>query len=464
MERKNALEFYLVTDLHHYAPSLGTSGGAFEALDRREQKCLAETGAIIDAYFDRIINDKNIDIVLIAGDVSNNGAMESHLDLIPRLQRLKKAGKKIYLITATHDYYVEGNNTGKAFKCVGDETVPATPTSREQLIELYHEFGMDDAVSVHKESHSYCVKLRDGFRLLCLNDDGDRVFCGYGEDQMKWIFAQINEAKEAGDYIFAMTHHPTLPPFPLYTVISPHEMLGNWEQTTEQLADAGIELMFTGHTHMQNIGYKKTAKGNEYYDVNTSSLVGYPSCMRRVKIDCKKIEIHTETIENFDWDLKGMSVNDYLKSRFSFMINEILDSAANDIDRLAELSTSFSMTPEKIYKLRVPIQFLGKGLQKWTLGKAGRLLGVSSSVEKEVKDILLKDFALELIQNVYRGNEPYGPGTPEYKAMSAIIDSIGKKLAHFGKARDVLPLLETVKEAMYNKYPDDYELIIERKN
>ena len=98
------LKFYLITDLHHYAPSLGTSGKAYEKWNNKEQKCLAETGAIIDAAFSKLIADKDIDIVLIAGDLTSTGAMESHLDLLPKLQRLRDAGKQVYLITATHDF------------------------------------------------------------------------------------------------------------------------------------------------------------------------------------------------------------------------------------------------------------------------------------------------------------------------------------------------------------------------
>ncbi len=42
-------------------------------------------GAIIDAVFSKLVADKNIDIVLIAGDLTSTGAMESHLDLLPKL-------------------------------------------------------------------------------------------------------------------------------------------------------------------------------------------------------------------------------------------------------------------------------------------------------------------------------------------------------------------------------------------
>lgn len=457
------LNFYLLTDLHHYGEALGISGKAYEKINAREQKCLAETGAIIDAYFDKIIADKDIDIVLIAGDVTNNGALESHQDLLPRLKRLKAAGKKIYLITATHDYHVEGIGTGKAEKCVGDTMVPATYTEREQLIDMYHEFGMDEAISVEKESHSYCVKLQDGYRLLCLNDDGDRTFCGYFQPQLDWIKQQIDDARQAGDYIFAMTHHPTLPPSPIYPLVCPHDMLGDWDKTTTFLADEGIEVMFTGHTHMHNIAKKVTEKGNVYYDVNTSSLVGYPSNMRKVRIDDKTIDIKSETIDDFDWDRKGLSVEKYLQNHFLFFLNDIINSAADDIDHFAELGKGFSMTKEQVYKLKIPLKFVGKGLKKWTFGSLGRFCGVSKKIDPSVKNLLLRDFCLDILQNTYRGNEPYTPDTPEYKAFAAIIDSVVGKLAHFKKFSSLPELAETIKSALYNAAPDDYNFSFERK-
>ena len=94
---------------------------------------------IIDSIF---IEDTETNIVLITGDVTCNGAKESHFDLIPKLQRLKDAGKKVYLTTGTHDYYMEnGNGTGKAEKCVGDEVLTATRTDRDELLEIYKQIN-----------------------------------------------------------------------------------------------------------------------------------------------------------------------------------------------------------------------------------------------------------------------------------------------------------------------------------
>lgn len=447
------LKFYLITDLHHYAASLGTTGKAYEHLSNCDLKCLAETGVIIDAYFDKILADDEVKTVLIAGDLSCNGAMESHLDLLPRLRRLKDGGKKVYVITATHDY------NDKPEKCEGDKLLTATPTPREALIDLYFDFGMNEALSVHKESHSYSVKLQDGYRLLCLNDDGDRIFCGYSEDQLKWIDEQINEAKAAGDYVFAMTHHPVLPPTPIYPMFSLRDMLGNYEKTAEFLADRGVKFVFTGHTHMQNIAKTVTAAGNELYDINTCSPVGYPTAMRRVTVDDQYVDIRSVKIDDFNWDRKGKSVDEYLKDQFMYLINDILNSAADDIDHLAnDLAIGFSKTPEEIYKLKVPLKLGGKLLQKLTLGGLGKMLFISRSVDASIKDIKVKDFVLNVIINVFYGDEPYTPDTPEYKAASAAADRI-KSVLRLKKGSDnIIKLIDTVIDGvLYDAPPADWE-------
>lgn len=453
------LKFYLITDLHHYAPCLGTEGKGFQKALSKDQKCLKQTGPIIDAYIDRILEDEEIKIVLVDGDVSCNGAKESHIDLIPRLKRLSDGGKDVCLITATHDYCVPGNEVGEGFKCVGDEILPATQTTREELVDLYWDFGMNKALSIHKESHCYCVKLKEGYRLLCLNDDGDREFCGYDEDTLKWIDSQIDEAHANGDYIFAMTHHPVLPPSPIYPIMSERDMLGDWEKTAKHLADKGIRFIFTGHTHMMNIASLTTEKGNEIIDVNTSSLVGYPSVMRKVVFDDENVHISSIQLTEFDADFDGMDPTDYMKMRFDAFLNKVFDTVAFDYDTFAnDVAPSFSFTPERAYKLKFPLNFIGKQIHSLTFGKLGKILCISKAVSPEIKDRSVKDFAIEIVRNVFYGDEPYTPDTPEYKACKAAFNKIKKLAKPVKKLNEPLKLLDVVLDGvLYNAPPSDWE-------
>lgn len=451
------LKFHLITDLHHYAASLGTTGSAYEWRSQSDQKCLAETGAIIDAAVDWLLQSE-IDIILVAGDVSCDGEKESHLELIPKLNRLREAGKRVILITATHDY------SETPIRCVGDERLPATPTTREELLELYHDFGLNEAIAFHAETHSYAVQLAPGWRMLALNDDGDgRAFCGYSEDQLHWILDQVKLAHEAGDEVLAMTHHPVLPPSPIYPLFSRRDMLGDFEHTSTVLADAGVQFIFTGHTHMQNIAVKTTEKGNTIYDINTSALIGYASAIRTVAVYDDRMEVTSDHIDHFDWDLHGMTVDEYFKSVFDRLLNDIFDSMAFDIERLSRLAGGFSVEAETILKLRVPLTLAGRALHKLTVGQLARLLCISRDISPEVKPILLKDLFVEVVRNIYRGDEPYTPDTPVYQAIKRIMERISPLVRRMKNSEEIFKMMNVILDGvLYDAPPADNDAILPR--
>ncbi|NLP47795.1 MAG: metallophosphoesterase [Clostridiales bacterium] len=442
------LKFFLITDTHYYAyEKLGYS-------DDKDQKCMNESGAIIDAVFEKFLQEDEIDIILIAGDLTNNGEVDSHKGFIERLNRLKEAGKKVYVITATHDYGLREISDGES---VGKDDGKVL---RSDLRDLYLDFGFSSAIAEHK-SLSYVAQLAPGFRLLALNDDGDgRSFCGYDQDQLDWILNQIKEAQDAGDFIFAMTHHPMLPPTPMYPLISERDMLGNYKEVAKILADAGLQIIFTGHTHIVNIGSMVTDKGNEIWDVNTGSLVGYPTPIRRVEINNSQMQITTERIEDFEWDRKGMGAQEYLAAHFDSYLGDLFDSMANDFERFTQLAVGFSLEREKAEKFKIPIKFTGKILQKLTLGHLSKLLFVSRKVDKSVKDILLKDLILEIVRNIFSGNEHYSPDTPMHQALILMIGRLSKLvpgLKKKGYPLDDLP--DFVSSLIYDPTPDHEALI-----
>ena len=155
-----ALKFYLVTDTHYYAmDTLGVS-------EHSDQKCMNESGAIIDAAFNKIIAQNEIDILLIAGDLTNNGEMESHKGFIEKLSRLKTAGKRVYVITATHDYGLRELKDGDT---VGEEDGRAC---RSQLRGMYNEFGFNEAIAEYSDglSRMASAQSRSKINASCSND------------------------------------------------------------------------------------------------------------------------------------------------------------------------------------------------------------------------------------------------------------------------------------------------------
>lgn len=98
------LRFYQITDLHYYpARELNVRGKAWEKRALYDQRCVAESEAIIDAVFAKLAGDRETEIVLVTGDVVCDGELAGHISLAEKLKKLKDAGKRIFLITASHD-------------------------------------------------------------------------------------------------------------------------------------------------------------------------------------------------------------------------------------------------------------------------------------------------------------------------------------------------------------------------
>lgn len=423
--------FFLVTDPHYFETALGAEGEAYEARSRVDQKCIAETGAIIDAEFARIAADTETDVILIPGDLIFDGEKESHVGFREKLRRLQQAGKKIYLITARHDY----NSYSSAFR--GSERVKVEHTDRSELREFYKDFGFSDAIATYeRDGLSYVAQLADGIRLLALNCDGDtKDFKGLWDDQLQWAKEQIQKAHDEGQYIFAMTHYPLLPASPVMYLIGDAK-LTDWQKTADFLADAGLDFILTGHMHMQSLTEHTSKNGNKITDICTGSLVGCPAYYRRVTfLPEGKIQIQSIATGEFEWKDKGdKTAAEYFQWRFDRMITDLIDAMAFDFPFFAAKFGG----EEKMKKFKPVIIFFGKGMQKWTIGSLAKLLHIS--VDPSIKNILLKDIGLSFVRNIFVGNEPYVKGTPVYDAMEKIL----KRLS---------PILHQVEKKVGGKNP-----------
>ncbi|MDR1410236.1 MAG: metallophosphoesterase [Oscillospiraceae bacterium] len=458
--------FCLIADTHYYN---------VEALGLRtdhHQKTLNESGAILDAALDIFLQRKNCNVLIIAGDVTCDGERESHDELVKKLRRVQAAGKRVLLITSTHDFEQQSNARriaqsqpiGVAYTVTG-QYHPGM-TRRDELRGIYDEFGFSDALSVYDEL-SYCAQIAPGLRVLMLNDDGNgrppkndtaqnallgdnpqkddstngkhfkdenginltkdgHLLCGYSPEQMEWILAQIAEAKAAGEAIFAVTHHPLLPPFPLFPAISKRDMLGDFETVRDTFSDNGLRMIFTGHSHIHNIGHYTSPTGNTITDINTAALCGYPAPMRFCSFADDMLDVHTETVNDFAWDLGGITAQDYLRDIFDRLLRDIIRSAAHDFDKFVEACADFGAPQEKLGRHKTAITILGKFLERGTLGTLGSILLYKRKIPKAAHKVVLGELIAEAVRNIYAGTEHYSPETPVGAAVQVLAERLQK--------------------------------------
>ena len=463
-ENIKPLKVNIISDIHYYAREMGCSGKAFDKTNATASNEMVYSKEILEALMDQLAKD-DAEIVLVSGDVTNKAEKPSHEGVIKLLRGLKEKGKRVYVITATHDF----NGNGMTYAYEGDEKKVVPGTKREELLDMYREFGPDEAIALHEDSMSYVVQLCDGYRLFGLNDDRNhKGASGFSDDCFQWIAEQIEDAKKNGQFIIPMTHHPMLSPSPFYKIIGGGNIMGEADKRIDEFTELGLNYMFTGHTHMQDISYKYTDNGKIFYDITTAGAVGYPAAFRQVtfmpaegKIDVKSADV--------DCEVGGRKVKDHVEDKFFGMIRRVIAKAGSDIPEFARMANSFSVKPGLIYKIGWIIKPFAKILGNLTIGNLAPLCKKESGLKKkdwqDIKDEKVVDFIVSLVANLFGGDSPYSPDTAYYKITMGILAIIDSILAVFGiKIGKILKGAEsvqsTVEPLLYNSGICDGEAVL----
>lgn len=432
--------FYVIPDTHMIPPELKLTDE-----QRYDQRCLIETPAIHKAVFADVLADTETKVIIVPGDLTNSGEREAHEAQIAEFTALENAGKEVFVISAAHDY------------CEKTRFGGFTPTERADIPVMYRRFMADKAFSVAPDGHSYVAKPAEGVTLLGLNDDKkpEKNVNGYGfdEDTLGWILAECTKAKERGDVVLAMTHHPLLPPNSLYPVIAKGDMIADWEKTASFLADCGVKYVFTGHTHMHNIAVYASPAGNRIYDINTASIVGYPHAYRKVAVDENGMKVETLGVSSHEFSEKtGQSAEEYAYCNFKRLLEREKSRVTSGADGLAAVA---GLGAEKAKKLRPLLALASRAADKLTLKKLGRLTGSSKKIPDGVAGRYFKDVIIELVLAMYHGNENITPDTPLYQALDAIFSGIERICRRIGKDSVCEITAALRKGFLYDDGPDD---------
>ena len=390
--------FYLVTDTHYFEKELGAEGRAFEDYMSREQYFMKESSAIIESVFDRIAEDTETDIVLIPGDLTKNGELESHKSFVKELYRLKEKGKKIFVITAGHDY----GNDSFAFR--NDKRISVEGAPFEILNELYKNFGYGDAIAFDEPTHSYVAEICDGVRMLGICCDSLNQPKGAMDDRLStWTKEQLDKAKEDNCYVFAICHYPVIPPVPVFDLVGDTKVR-EWRKVASLLADNGVEFIMTGHMHAQSINEFYSEKGNRLIDICTSCLVGSPAKYRKITIDENSVmKVQSIDVENTGADTNGLSAQEYFDRQFK---TSILGKIFHALDGGKGFIKALKQSVIKMIK-------------NMTVGQLAHLL--LFRVDKHLGKKKLVEFISEIGICIFKGDQPYVDGTPEHKLISSFL-------------------------------------------
>ena len=299
-QKKEPLKIGVMSDTHYFSKSLYGNCEDFTTAMNSDRKMLKESDAILTGTLNQMIKDEP-DVVMISGDLTKDGEQVNHEAVAQKLseakEKLVKKGvdTKFFVINGNHDI---NNPHGKDFS--SKTAQDADRTTVEEFKEIYKEFGYDkNTVQYNPDSNrggslSYVTQLAEGYTLIAV-DTGK-----YSSDQtsskqdlqetggvispklLDWVTEQAEKAKAKGDTVMVVQHHGVIPHFEQEQTLMADYLVDNWEEVREAYADAGVSYVFTGHMHANDIASYTSKKGNTLYDIETGSLVTYPSLFRSI--------------------------------------------------------------------------------------------------------------------------------------------------------------------------------------
>ncbi len=308
--QKEELKIASLSDTHYLSPDLIKDTADFTEHLNSDRKMFAESDAFLTALLDTIKQD-NPDVLLISGDLTKDGEKEGHEDLAEKLEKFRKEEMPdlhIYITPGNHDL---NNANGMNFNTANGVAVPAGRTSQQDFKEIYAELTYNDETVIATFTPtegkqggglSYAARPKDGFTVISIDSarySADNTDSGIEEhetsgaisaDLENWVLEQIAAAKKRGDTVIGLQHHGYIPHFSMEPDLLPMYLVNDYDRLSRKFADAGMQYVFTGHMHANDIASITTENGNTLYDIETGSVVTYPSPARSVTI--------TRTIEN----------------------------------------------------------------------------------------------------------------------------------------------------------------------
>ena len=309
----NQIKIAVISDLHVMAPELLVNeGSAFEEYLSRDRKMLRESLEILQILVEEILEIKP-HLVLVTGDLTKDGERKSHLLVAGQLQRLIDAGIQVLVVPGNHDI---NNPDARVFD--GNSTSPAETITRSEFADIYRNMGYDEQSRRDPDTLSYCRNVTDQLTILAIDACMDRLntFVSRGDardhcktsgsleaSSQQWLVEQATAARAAGKRVIAMMHHHLVPHFHMEDTLAAPYMVDDAGQLCQQLVQAGVHVVFTGHLHISDVSVTNVRDG-KMVEVATAAAVGYP-CQWRVatcNTTTGKMQLRTVTLHGLPSD------------------------------------------------------------------------------------------------------------------------------------------------------------------
>jgi 3',5'-cyclic AMP phosphodiesterase CpdA len=310
------IKICVISDVHYFDTSLLINDGpAFEEYLNSDRKLLRESYAITESLFDSLISEQP-DLLLVTGDITKDGELVCHQTMANYFSELESAGTQVFICPGNHDI-----NNPMAVAFDGSNTYPVPAITPEDFKNLYSDFGFNEAIAVDTASLSYVAEPVQGLQILSMDvcrydsnyiNNYPQTDGGFKPHVLQWVKDRIVDANSQGKIIIGMMHHNFVQHFTNQKTIFGQYVIDNWENVSAQLTALGLKIVFTGHFHAQDMVSYNTTSGKPVLDVETGSVVTWPSPYRICTLQTDStLAISGKKVEHIDYNTGTLSFQDY---------------------------------------------------------------------------------------------------------------------------------------------------------
>ena len=292
----------VATDLHYIAPSLTDHGAYFtQMIASGDGKMVMAAEELTDAFLAEIVQEKPACLIL-SGDLTFNGARESHEALALKLRAVDQAGIPVLVLPGNHDLY-----SYAAARFEGEGFTRTESVTAEAFARIYHDLGFDAALSCDPYSLSYIAEPIPGVRVLLLDTNTKNMECAVAQNTFSWIQAVLARAQTDGAKVIAVSHQNLYAHSELlhkgYVIANASKLLSLYERF-------GVAVNLSGHLHMQH-----TLSGS-IPEIATSALCVSPCQYGVIDLESERAQYFTRRVDVSRWaQEKGLTDANLLRFR-----------------------------------------------------------------------------------------------------------------------------------------------------
>lgn len=399
---KGSVKISLMSDIHVLPNELIADNPAYTRAMHADRKLFTQSQGIFDEAI-RLAEVNDSEIIMIPGDLTKDGEVQSHKYVSEKLEAWKSGreaqGKKAayFVIPGNHDI---NNYDGYDFTTYNKDTDTAKLaglTTHTMFNSMYKSLYEDAELYINSEEYkSYMASHQDvaeghgsssyakhidlagsiegksGLTVIGIdtsintadvtpNGEDSHITAGtMGENLYQWAKKQVIEAKKRNDVVFLISHHGYILHFVKEPELLKEYLLNEWDEKcydgkrpAEAFADLGVSYVFTGHMHAQDIAKLVSRDGNTIYDIETGSTVTYPCPIRHLELNNAiatenpghDLDVKTELIKNVtytDSDGSQKNITDLTEFAKGTVINKDLIVGASGAIFTSELYKNLS--------------------------------------------------------------------------------------------------------------------------